>query len=85
MIGSASSSSSSGLEMDDGCGRRKKYARGIVSGRTYETAAIRKAQKRTGKLLLMITPRLLVHQGFGAPTKVMHRLAQQHLFQKRNT
>jgi hypothetical protein len=30
--------------MDDGCGRRKKYARGIVSGRTYEIVLVRNAQ-----------------------------------------
>ena len=42
---STSSSSSSWLEMVDGCGRRKKYARGIVSGRTYVTVAIRKSQQ----------------------------------------
>ena len=85
MKGSASSSSSSRLEMNGGCGRRKKYARGIVSGRTYETMAISKAQQRSEEFLLMTTPRPLVHQGFGAPTKGMRQLARRHLFQKRNT
>ena len=33
MKGTASSSSSSPLEKDDGCGRRKKYVRGITSGK----------------------------------------------------
>ena len=29
------SSSSSCFKIDDGCGRRKKYARGMVNGRTF--------------------------------------------------
>jgi len=84
MKGSSSSSSSSGLGTEDGCGRRKKYARGIVSGRTYETVVIRKDQRRIGEFLLMIAPRLLAHQGFEAPTKGMRRRAQQHPFQMQN-
>ena len=34
---SASPSSSSCLKIENGCGRRKKYVKGIVSGRTYVT------------------------------------------------
>ena len=34
MRGSISSSPSSCLEIDDACGRRKKYANGMVNGRT---------------------------------------------------
>lgn len=37
MKGSASSSPSPCLEIDDGWGRRKKYVRGIVSGSTCES------------------------------------------------
>ena len=84
MKGTASSSFPSCLGIEDGCGRRKKYARGIASGRTYFTVAVRKAQQQSDGFLPMTTPRPLVHQGFGAPTKGMHPRAQQHLFQTQN-
>jgi len=37
-------SSLSWLETNDGHGRRKKYTRGIVSGRTFMEILVRKAQ-----------------------------------------
>ena len=41
---SVPSSSSSWSEVDDGCGRRKKYVTGMMSGRTYVTLAVREVQ-----------------------------------------
>lgn len=84
MKGTASSSSSSCLEIDDGCGRRKKYVIGITSGRTYVTMGFEKYNNRPEGLSPTIILHLLAHQGFGAPTKGMHQRAQQHRFQMRN-
>jgi hypothetical protein len=33
------------LEVKDGCGRRKKYARGMANGKTYVIVGVRKAQR----------------------------------------
>jgi hypothetical protein len=45
MKGSASSPSSSILAIDDGCGRRKKYVRGMVNGRTSITVIVRRGKQ----------------------------------------
>jgi hypothetical protein len=73
------------MEMDDGCGRRKKYVRGIVSGRTYMTTVVtEKHNNELRELSPMTIPPLLAHRGFGVPTKGMRRQGQQRPFQTRN-